>query len=65
MKTPTIRLKRSLEVTMSDALKRYDKLDGLNKKAIKEEYKEWIDALEGDKAQPYVLYVNQINIEKY
>tara|TARA_Y100001968_G_C19177286_1_gene628642 strand:+ start:141 stop:338 length:198 start_codon:yes stop_codon:yes gene_type:complete len=65
MKTPTIRLKRSLEVTMSDALKRYDKLDGLNKKAIKEEYKEWIDALEGDKAQPYVLYVNQINIEEY
>tara|TARA_Y100001968_G_scaffold327724_1_gene373365 strand:- start:481 stop:669 length:189 start_codon:yes stop_codon:yes gene_type:complete len=62
MKTPTIRLKRALEVTMSDVLKRYNKLDGQNKKSLKEEYKEWIDALEGNRAQPYVLYVNQINI---
>ena len=63
MKTPTIRLKRALEVTLNDALKRYIKLNGLNKKALKEEYKEWIDALEGNKVQPYVLYVNQINID--
>ena len=63
MKTPTIRLKRTLEVTMNDALKRYNKLNGLNKKALKEEYKEWFDSLEGNKAQPYVLYVNQINID--
>ena len=64
MKTPTIRLRRALQVTMYDVLKRYNKLNGLEKNALKEEYKEWIDALEGNKAQPYVLYVNQINIEK-
>ena len=63
MKTPTIRLRRALQVTMYDVLKRYNKLNGLEKNALKEEYKEWIDALEGNKAQPYVLYVNQINID--
>ena len=63
MKTPTITLKRTLEVTINDVLKRYNKLDGLNKKAFKEEYKEWIEALEVNKVQPYVLYLNQINIE--
>ena len=63
MKTPTIRLRRALQVTMYDVLKRYNKLNGLEKNALKEEYKEWIDALEGNKAPPYVLYVNQINID--
>ena len=64
MKTPTIRLKKTLEVTINDALKRCNKLDGLNKKALKDEYKEWIDALEGNKDQPHVLYVNHIKTEK-
>tara|TARA_B100000965_G_scaffold257457_1_gene216924 strand:+ start:884 stop:1081 length:198 start_codon:yes stop_codon:yes gene_type:complete len=64
MKTPTIRLKKTLEVTINDVLKRYKKLDGFNKKALQDEYKEWIDALEGNKDQPHVLYVNHIKIEK-
>ena len=64
MKLPTIRLKRTLEVTMNDASKRLMELDGLDKKALKEEYKEWIQASEGGKDQPHVLYVNQINIEQ-
>ena len=64
MKIPTISLKRSLEVTMKDAVKRINELDGLNKKALREEYKEWIEASEGSKDQPHVLYANQINIEK-
>ena len=63
MKLPTISLKRILEVTMNDASKRLMELDGLNKKALKEEYKEWIQASEGSKDQPHVLYANQINIE--
>jgi hypothetical protein len=64
MKLPTIRLKRTLEVTMNDASKRLMELDGLDKKALKEEYKEWIQASEGSKEQPHVLYANQINIEQ-
>ena len=56
MKLPTISLKRTLEVTMNDASKRLMELDGLDKKALKEEYKEWIQASEGSKDQPHVLY---------
>ena len=64
MKLPTISLKRTLEVTMNDASKRLIELDGLDKKALKEEYKEWIQASEGSKEQPHVLYANKINIEQ-
>ena len=64
MKIPTISLKRALEVTMNDVLKRINELDGLNEKALIDEYKEWIDASEGSKEQPHVLYANQINIEQ-
>ena len=64
MKIPTISLKRTLEVTMNDASKRIMELDGLDKKALKEEYKEWIQASEGSKDQPHVLYANQINLEQ-
>tara|TARA_B100000401_G_C52307318_1_gene485589 strand:+ start:200 stop:397 length:198 start_codon:yes stop_codon:yes gene_type:complete len=64
MKIPTISLKRALEVTMKDAVKRINELDGLNEKALREEYKEWIEASEGSKDQPHVLYANRINIEK-
>ena len=39
-------------------------LDGLDKKALTEEYKEWIQASEGSKEQPHVLYANQITIEQ-
>ena len=64
MKIPTISLKRTLEVTMKDAVKRINELDGLNEKALREEYKEWIEASEGSKDQPHVLYANRINSEK-
>ncbi len=64
MNIPTISLKRTLEVTMNDASKRLMELDGLDKKALKEEYKEWIQASEGSKDQPHVLYTTQINIEQ-
>ena len=64
MKIPTISLKRALEVTMNDAVKRINELDGLNEKALTDEYKEWIEASEGSKEQPHVLYANQINIEQ-
>ena len=49
---------------MNDTAKRINELDGLNKKALRQEYKEWIEASEGSKDQPHVLYANQINIEQ-
>ena len=55
MNIPTTSLKRTLEVTMNDASKRLMELDGLDKKALTEEYKEWIQASEGSKDQPHVL----------
>ena len=64
MKIPTISLKKTLQVTMNDAVTRINELDGLNKKALRDEYKEWIEASEGSKDQPHVLYANQINIEQ-
>ena len=64
MNIPTISLKRTLEVTMNDTEMRLNELDGLDKKALREEYKEWIQASEGNKDQPHVLYANQINIEQ-
>ena len=64
MKLPTISLKKILEVTMKEASKRLMELDGLDKKALTEEYKEWIQAREGSKDQPHGLYANQINIEQ-
>ena len=64
MNFPSISLKKTLEVTMNDALKRLTELDGLNKKALMEEYIEWIEAREGSKDLPHVLYANQINNEQ-
>ena len=64
MKFPSIKLKRTLEVTIKDALTRLDKIDGLDKKALTDEYREWIEASEGSKNHPHVLYANQINIEQ-
>tara|TARA_Y100001968_G_C18907042_1_gene503459 strand:+ start:293 stop:484 length:192 start_codon:yes stop_codon:yes gene_type:complete len=63
MKTPSISLKRSLEVTMNDALKRLEKLSELDEKALNDEYREWIEASEGEMDHPQVLYINYTNIE--
>ncbi len=60
MKKPTIILKKTLEVTLNDTLIRLNKLEGLDKKALREEYKEWINALEDSNTQPHVLYANQL-----
>ena len=64
MKIPTIRLRKTLEVTMNDTSKRLMELDGLDKKALRDEYKEWIEAIDNNKDQPHVRYTNQINIEQ-
>ena len=64
MKIPTISLKKSLKATMNNTAKRLEELEGLNKKALIEEYSEWIESTGGSKYNPYVLYLNQINVEQ-
>ena len=60
MKIPSISLKRTLDVTMKDAFRRIKELGGKDSQALREEYKEWIDASEGANKHPHVLYMNQL-----
>ena len=60
MKTPSISLKRTLDVTMKDTLKRINELSDKESQPLKDEYKEWLEASDGENNQPYVLYLNQI-----
>ena len=60
MKKPTIIFKKTLEVTLNDTLIRLNKLEGIDKKVLREEYKEWINELEDSNTQPHVLYANQL-----
>ena len=61
MKIPSLSLKRSLDVTLNDTFQRFKYLDYKDSQALRDEYKEWIEAREGDGEQPLVLYLNQIN----
>ena len=60
MKIPSISLKRTLDVTMKDTLRRIKDLGEKDSQALREEYKEWIDASEGGNKHPHVLSVNQM-----
>ena len=60
MKTPSISLKRTLDVTMKDTFLRIKELGEKDSQALREEYKEWREASEGGNKQPHVLYLNQI-----
>ena len=60
MKIPSISLKRTLDVTMEDTSRRIKELGEKDSQALREEYKEWIDASEGVNKHPYVLYMNQL-----
>ena len=51
----------SCEVTINTALKRLSKLEGQNKKALENEFREWIDAIESDGKKYDVLYINKIS----
>ena len=57
---PSISLKRTLDVTMKDTFRRIKELGEKDSQALREEYKEWIEASEGRNKQPHVLYLNQI-----
>ena len=60
MKIPSIILKKTLDVTIKDTFKRIKKISEKDSKALREEYKEWIEAFEGGNKQPHVLYLNRM-----
>ena len=62
MKTPLISLKRTLDVTMKDTFLRIKELDEKDSQALRDEYKEWIEASECGNKHPHVLYMNQIKL---
>ena len=49
------------ECTINSALKRLSKLEGENRKALESEFREWINAIEGNNKNYDVLYINKIN----
>ena len=63
MKTPSLSLKRTLDITMSDTFQRINKLSKKDCQALKEEYKEWLDAREFGGNHPHVLYIKLIKSE--
>ena len=63
MKIPSISLKRSLDVTMKDTFRRIKELGEIDSQALREEYKEWIDASECGNKHPHVLYMNQLEFK--
>ena len=60
MNTPSISLKRTLDVTMKDTIQRLKELGEKESQALREEYKEWIEACEGKNKHPHVLYINKM-----
>tara|TARA_B100001250_G_C19331793_1_gene585048 strand:+ start:323 stop:502 length:180 start_codon:yes stop_codon:yes gene_type:complete len=57
---PKTNLIGSCEVTLKSALNRISKLEGRNKNALVNEYREWINAIEGEDKNYDVLYINEI-----
>ena len=51
----------SCEITINSALKRINKLDGHNKLALENEFREWIDAINSGNKNYDVLYINKIS----
>ena len=54
------RLLGSCEVTINSTLKRLTKIEGQNKKALEDEFREWLDAIKGEDRNYDVLYINKI-----
>ena len=55
MKIPSISLKRTLDVTMKDTFLRIKNLGDKDSQALREQYKEWIEASEGVDKCSHVL----------
>ena len=61
MNSPSINLRRSLDLTMRDTLLRIRNLGGKDSQPLKEEFREWFDASSEFDKHPHVLYISQIN----
>ena len=53
-------LKRTLGVSINDIFLKIKELGGKDSQALREEYKEWLEASEGGNKHPHVLYMNQM-----
>ena len=60
MKTPSISLKRTLDVTMHDMFLKIKELDDKDSQALREEYKEWLEPSQEGNKHPHVLYMIQM-----
>ena len=50
----------SCEITVNTALNRLKNLEGKDKKALEDEFKEWLNAIESENKNYDVLYVNKL-----
>ena len=55
-------LKGSCEETINTTLKRLSKLNGQDQKALKIEFREWLEAIESDSKTYDILYINKIHL---
>ena len=62
MNSPSINLRRSLDLTMRDTLLRIKNLGEKDSQPLKEEFREWLDASSELDKHPHVLYISQINL---
>ena len=51
---------RSVEIMLNISLKRLDYLNGLNREALYDEYKEWLEIDENNTINDGVLYCNYL-----
>ena len=50
---------------MKDNFLKINELGEKDSQALREEYREWIDASEGGNKHPHVLYMNQLESKSY
>ena len=60
MKTPSISLKRTLDLTIKEIYLKIEELGNKDSEALRAEYKEWLEAGEVGNKHPHVLYMNLI-----
>ena len=51
---------QAVEVMLNDSLKRLDKLKGVNREALYDEYKEWLEVDDNNVINDGVLYCNYL-----
>tara|TARA_B100001250_G_C19604886_1_gene702287 strand:- start:558 stop:746 length:189 start_codon:yes stop_codon:yes gene_type:complete len=54
-------LLNTVELTINEAIKRSKLLDYLDRKALQQEYREWIEATNSKDKKYDILYIKQLN----